>query len=124
MSNSFVEKNKKALSWWSKYYNSANDFRPNIEDVINVSIYDVMPNLRNEEFEIKEGVTSFSTSEIEVFTNKAGVLIICDGHHRFNDAINAGKERVDVVVKELNVSNIFTGTNFFYELSDEHLNQL
>lgn len=106
----------KALQWWVKNYESANDFSDCKKGVsMSVDINDVFPNLRSTEFEIEDGDYSFTDSEIEVFECE-GLLIICDGHHRFNDAINNGSNRVNVVVVEKKVSNLFTGINIYKSL--------
>jgi hypothetical protein len=125
LSLELLQKNKTGLSWWAKNYNNASSF-DDVEagSALNVSIYDIMPRLTNEEFEISEGSVSFTDSVIEVFTNKDDVLVICDGHHRFNSAVKNGHQRVDVIVKETRVSNLFTGISLFYSLSNDQVSEL
>ena len=97
------EMNKKSIEWWNKYCNSANDwFEKEVGDIINASIYDIFPNLRcfknGCEFEIIDK-KSFTSGIIEVsICTVTGLLIIEDGHHRFNEAILDGHNRVDVKV--------------------------
>lgn len=103
--------------WWVKNYQTANEwFEKNIGDEMSVSIFDVMPNLRTTEYQIEKGAKSQTNAPIDVFVNKQGVLVIADGHHRFNDAISLGKIRVDVRIINVNVSSIFTGENKYFSL--------
>lgn len=122
-----VNKNIKTLTWWANYYSTANDwFDKKIGDIINVSIYDVMPNLRmfhnvtGCEFEINNQI-SYSSEIIEVFIDKkSGVLIIEDGHHRFNEAIKRGDKRIDV-----KITSMYSAERILLsKISDEEFNSL
>ena len=126
-SSELLRKNIKTLRWWANYYSTANDwFEKEVGDVLNVSIFDVMPNLRmfhnvnGCEFEIKENL-SYSTDIIEVSIDKeSGVLVIEDGHHRFNEAIKSGKKRIDVKV----VSIRYAEKILLSKISKEEYNSL
>lgn len=97
-----IEKNKKALSWWCRYYESASNFLGYGVGIYDVSVYDVFPNLRahhsetGSEFEIQD-TKSVSKGPIEVFVDKHdGIIIIQDGHHRFHEAISRKANMISV----------------------------
>ena len=69
----------KALQWWVKNYESANDFSDCKKGVsMSVDINDVFPNLRSTEFEIEDGDYSFTDSEIEIFAEEESKKIISE----------------------------------------------
>ena len=107
------EKNKKTLEWYFNYSKNANDwFEKEIGDTIEVSIFDVFPNMRcfdNEtgcEFEQTNLNKSHSNGPIEVnVCSITGLLFIEDGHHRFNEKIENGEKLVNVIVISKKQSN-------------------
>ena len=125
-----ISLNIKTLTWWCKYRLTANTFegRP-VGYEMNVSVYDVMPNLRQHshptgcEFEVKTGNYSQSNDKpIEVFLDSStDKIVIYDGHHRFNEAILEGKKRIDVKIVRIESDK---DRWVFNALSDEQYEKL
>ena len=123
-----ISKNKQSLTWWSKYFYNADSYRDfSTGDLLTVPVTDVFPNLRNHmdkygcEFEIDNGIHSCTNSAIEVCIDaNEGILVIDDGHHRFNDAINAGQKQVKVLIKKIKSCN----NSLYFALSDNQIEEL
>ncbi len=104
----------KALEYYELHYKNSNTFENVlIGEIINVALTDIMPNLRLDEFDTANGIT-YTDAIIDVFTNKEGVLTIADGHNRFLQALIEGKKRIDVKIVDVNVSNLYTGLNYWF----------
>jgi hypothetical protein len=106
MGKNHILKNIRTLAWWAKHEYAAKEYKHlPLGAKVSVPVGDLFPSLnRNNvdascDFEIPSGYQSRTRETIKAMVCKEyGILIIVDGHHRFNDALNAGSENITVEI--------------------------
>ncbi len=99
-------KNQKTLAWWEANFDTATRYNPIlVGELLKVPITDVFPSLdfwdhpTGTEYETAEYGTGKTRDPISVsIERRENILIIEDGHHRFNDAVIDKKRQVSVKI--------------------------